>query len=195
MEAWQIVLVTVAVIVVLRVALLLILAGGNVGRIWLTVRASFRTLRDAAFAAKVQELLDGEAKPAGPPKPSGAPLRLLALLQRGDGRFLDFVLEDVSGAGDEQIAAAVRAMQPVWQRTLREHLTLEPVRPEAEGSTVEVPPGFDPSAVLLTGNVTGQPPFRGTLKHPGWRVRDIKLPPPPAGQDEFVIMPAEVELP
>src|SRR5262249_12317511 len=157
------------------------------------MRAGFRLLGNQEFADKGKVLLDAQA--AGPPKPSGAPLRLLALLQRGDGRFLDFVLEDVNAASDEQIAAAVRAMQPISHRTLREHLTLEPVRTEPEGGPVQVPAGFDPSAILLTGNVTGQPPFRGTLKHPGWRVKEIKLPPLPQGQDEFVIMPAEVELP
>jgi hypothetical protein len=192
---WLVVLLTVAAIIVLRLGVALVLSGGNVGRIKAAVRVALRTLRDQAFADKAVQLLGAESKPAGPPKPSGAPLRLLALLQRGDGRFLDFVLEDVTGASDEQIAAAVRAMQPIWQRTLREHLVLEPVRTEPEGSTVEVPAGFDPSAVLLTGNVTGQPPFRGVLKHPGWRVREVKLPPLPQGQDEFVIMPAEVELP
>ena len=69
------------------------------------------------------------------------------------------------------------------------------VLPQAEGATVEIASGFDPSAVRLTGNVTGQPPFRGTLQHHGWRVKQIKLAPPPEGQDEFVLMPAEVELP
>jgi hypothetical protein len=59
---------------------------------------------------------------------------------------------------------------------------------------VTVPAGFDPSAVRVLGNVTGTPPFTGTLQHPGWRVREIKLAPPPAGADEFVIQPAEVQL-
>jgi hypothetical protein len=192
---WIVVAVTVVVIIVLRLTLALILSGGSIARIRQAVAVSLRVLRNQEFADKVRPLLEAEYKPPAPPKPSGAPLRLLTLMQRGDGRFLDFVLEDVTAAPDENIVAAVRAMQPIWQRTLREHLVLEPVRSEAEGSTVEVPSGFDPSAVLLTGNVTGQPPFRGTLKHPGWRVREIKLPPPAQGQDEFVIMPAEVELP
>jgi hypothetical protein len=43
--------------------------------------------------------------------------------------------------------------------------------------------------------VTGQPPFKGTLQHHGWRVKDVRLAPPPEGQDEFIIQPAEVELP
>jgi hypothetical protein len=186
---------TVVGLAVLKAIVLLIITGGDVQRLALSVRAWWRILRDPAFAGRVSPLLEAEAKPAGPPKPSPEPLRLLTLLQRGDGRFLDFVMENVQQAGDEQVVAAVRSMQPVWQSTLKEHIILEPVRGEPEGETVEVPPGFDPSAIQLTGNVTGQPPFRGSLKHPGWRVREIKLPPLPEGQDPFVIQPAEVELP
>ena len=28
----------------------------------------------------------------------------------------------------------------------------------------------------------------------GWKVRDVRLPPPPAGQDARLLAPAEVEL-
>jgi hypothetical protein len=190
-----VVILTLVAAIVLKFLLFLALAGGDVGRIGLAIRAFFRTLSDPAIADKVRPLLAPvPAAPPKPPKPSGAPLRLLRLLQR-DGRFLDFVLEDVTPFEDAQIAAAVREMQPHWRDTLREHLELEPVRTEPEGSTVEVPPGFDPSAIQVTGNVTGQPPFRGTLTHPGWRVREMKIPTPPEGQDEFVLQPAEVELP
>jgi uncharacterized protein DUF2760 len=187
-----VVVLTIVALVTLKVLLFLVLSGGDTGRIWWTIRAFFRILRDASLAEKVRLVL--EPPPPPPPKPSGAPLRLLRLLQR-DGRFLDFVLEDVAEAQDDQIAAAVREMQPRWRAVLREHLDIVPVRPESEDTAVEVPPGFDPSAIQLTGNVTGQPPFRGTLKHPGWRVKEMKIPTPPEGQDEFVIQPAEVELP
>jgi hypothetical protein len=117
----------------------------------------------------------------------------LALLQR-EGRLLDFLMEDIHALPDTQIGAGVRQIHADCRKALQEHLGLAPVRSEAEGSAVTVPPGFDPSAVRLTGNVTGQPPFTGTLRHPGWRVTEIKLAPPPAGQDEFVVQPADVEL-
>src|SRR4029077_6144348 len=124
------------------------------------IRASVRTLRDQAFADKIQELLEPPPpKDLGPPKPSGVPLRLLALLQR-EGRLVDFLLEDIQAYPDAQIGAAVRDIHRQCRRLLNEHLVLEPVLPQAEGATVEVPPGFDPSAIQLTGNVTGQPPFR-----------------------------------
>lgn len=132
-------------------------------------------------------------KPPAPPKPSGAPLRLLALLQR-EGRLLDFLLEDVQAYQDAQIGAAVRDIHRSARKAIQEHLVLEPILPGEEGSRVTVPAGFDPSAVRLTGNVTGQPPFAGTLQHHGWRVKEIKLAPLAAGQDEFVVQPAEVEL-
>jgi hypothetical protein len=155
----------------------------------------------AALAAVVTWLLTkGAPKPAEPPKlpeppkPSGAPLRLLALLQR-EGRLLDFLMEDVQAYDDAQIGAGVRQIHADCRKALQEHLVLEPVLPEGEGAQVTVPAGFDPAAVRLTGNVTGQPPFRGTLRHPGWRVKAVKLAAPPAGQDEFVVQPAEVELP
>jgi hypothetical protein len=133
-------------------------------------------------------------KPAGPLKPSGAPLRLLALLQR-EGRLVDFLMEDMQSYNDAQIGSAVRDIHRTCRKALQDHLVLEPILPDAEGAEVTVPAGFDPSAVRLTGNVTGQPPFRGALRHHGWRVREVTLTPPPSGQDEFVVQPAEVELP
>jgi hypothetical protein len=132
-------------------------------------------------------------KPAGPTKPSGAPLRLLNLLQR-EGRLVDFLMEEVDAYQDAQIGAAVRDIHRSCRKALQDHLTLEPVMTDTEGAEVTVPPGFDPSSVRLTGNVTGQPPFRGRLVHRGWRVREIRLPEPMGGQDEFVVQPAEVEL-
>lgn len=192
MEWYYVVPATVAAVVVVKFLVLLAL-GGSLARVWLAVRAYWRTVADPAFAGKVQDLLTPPPPPP-PPKRSGEALRLLALLQR-KGRLLDFLLEDIQGATNEQIGAGVRELHKESQATLKEHLVLGPVLPGEEGDAVEVPPGFDPSAVRLTGNVTGQPPFRGVLKHHGWRVQDFTLAKPPEGQDEFVVAPAEVELP
>ena len=128
-----------------------------------------------------------------PPKPSGAPIRFLTLLQ-SEARFFDFLMEDLSGVDEKTIGAAVKEIHKNAQAAIKQHLVLEQVMPQAEGSTVTVPAGFDPSAVRVLGNVTGAPPFTGQLQHPGWRVREIKLASPPMGVDEFVIQPAEVQL-
>ena len=38
--------------------------------------------------------------------------------------------------------------------------------PGNEGDNTTVPKGFDPSAIRVVGNVTGEPPFTGQIKHP-----------------------------
>jgi hypothetical protein len=191
MDWWYYVVAGAAGVVVLEVLVLVAVAG--VARGGLALTAFRRTIADRDFADKVNDLIMPPPPPPPPPK-SGEALRLLTLLQR-KGRLLDFLLEDIQGAANEQIGAGVRELHKEAQAVLKEHLVLEPVMPQAEGDTVEVPAGFDPSAIRLTGNVTGQPPFRGVLKHHGWRVKDFTLAKPPEGQDEFVVAPAEVELP
>jgi hypothetical protein len=173
--------------------LLFLLNGGSGSRLGQSLRCFVRMARDPEFAAKVKPLL-APPTPDNASRPSGVPLRLLALLQR-EGRLLDFLMEDIRSYPDPQVGAAVRDIHRQCQAAVKEHLVLAPVLPQQEGATVEVPPGFDPSAIRLTGNVTGQPPFHGTLRHHGWRVQDLKLAAPPEGQDELVLMPAEVELP
>ena len=151
-------------------------------------RIADRWLADGAFAEKVNKILKPD-----PPKPSGEPLRLLALLQR-EGRLLDFLLEDIDNYANEQIGVAVRDIHRSCRKALNDHLVLAPVIAAQEDATVDVPSGFDPSAIRLVGNVSGQPPFKGTLRHHGWRVRELKLTKPAETIDEFVVAPAEVEL-
>jgi hypothetical protein len=118
-------------------------------------------------------------------------VRLLALLQR-DGRLVDFLQEDISSYGDADVGAAARVVHDGCAKSLNEYLTLEPLRTEAEGARITLPAGFDPSAVRLTGNVAGQPPFTGALRHHGWKVASVQLPTGDA--DVTVVAPAEVEL-
>jgi hypothetical protein len=68
------------------------------------------------------------------------------------------------------------------------------VRSEAEGSSVIIHKGFSAEEVRLVGNVVGEPPFRGTLNHAGWRVESVSLPKLSEGHDLRVLQPAEVEL-
>src|SRR5262245_1503237 len=134
------------------------------------------------------------APPAPPREPSELPaLRLLGVLQ-DEGRFVDFLQEDLSPYPDEQIGAAVRGIQEGCRKAVREHLEIEPVLSGIEGEAVTVEAGFDPAAIRLTGNVTGSPPFRGVLRHPGWRVRRASVP-SRRGHDPHLLAPAEVEIP
>ena len=65
---------------------------------------------------------------------------------------------------------------------------------ETEGSQITVSPGFDASAIRLTGNVVGSAPFNGVVGHRGWRATDVHLPKVADGHNVHVLAPAEVEL-
>jgi hypothetical protein len=135
-----------------------------------------------------------QPQPAQGPAPDARQaLHLLALLQR-EGRLVDFVSEDLAGFPDAAVGAAARTVHAGCRRALEDVFRLEPVLAEAEGAPVTIERGFDPAAVRLTGNVVGAPPFRGALRHHGWRVGAVTLPPPPEGSDPAILAPAEVEL-
>ena len=120
-------------------------------------------------------------------------LALLALLQR-EGRLVDFLREPLDGFSDSDIGAAARDVHRGCRKVLEDHLAFEPVMPGSEDAKVSVPKGFDPSEIRLVGEAKGEPPYRGTLRHHGWRVVDTKLPSLAEGIDRTVIAPAEVEL-
>lgn len=120
-------------------------------------------------------------------------LQLLALLQK-EGRLLDFIQEDVTTFSDEQIGAAARVVHQGLNKAITEHVTLNAVSDTAEGSPITLPEGFDAQTYRLTGNVSGNAPFNGTLLHKGWRATDIHLPQTTEGYDFSILAPAEVEL-
>ncbi|HET7755603.1 MAG TPA: DUF2760 domain-containing protein [Anaeromyxobacteraceae bacterium] len=135
--------------------------------------------------------------PAPGPTPEqreqAAALHMLGVLQR-DGRLVDFLSEELTGFSDAEIGAAARTVHAGCKKAVWAYLDLEPVLREPEGATTTVPTGFDAGTIRLAGNVVGQPPFRGTVRHHGWRALNVRIPPPPAGQDPRVLAPAEVEL-
>src|SRR5690242_13366606 len=120
-------------------------------------------------------------------------LALLALMQR-EGRLVDFLRDSVDGAGDADIGAAAREVHRGCRKVLDEVLSIEPVMPGEEEQKVSVPKGFDPAEIRLIGEAKGEAPFKGTLRHHGWRVVDAKLPTLSDGVDRTILAPAEVEL-
>lgn len=178
-------------------------------RLSIAIGSFFALLGDGRLAARVQALRNGaplasEVPPSAPvqtPPPAlvratanvDAALQLLALLQR-ESRFVDFLQEDIAAYSDADVGGAARLLHGGARKVLEDTFDLEAVRPEAEGSRLTLPAGFDAAAVRVTGNVVGQPPFAGTLQHKGWRVTAVRLPALTEGHDTRVIAPAEVEL-
>ncbi len=134
--------------------------------------------------------------PELPPEDLGdRAVQLLALLQR-DGRLIDFFSENITPFSDEQVGAAARTVHESCRQVLERYIKLEPVLDSEEGQPVMVQEDFDPATTKLIGNVTGEPPMRGVLRHHGWRAAQIDMPPlPPEGLGRSVVAPAEVEIP
>ncbi len=128
------------------------------------------------------------------PSPQRASLQMLIILQR-KGRLLDFLEEDLGQFDDAQIGAAVRNIHSGCKESLSEYIDLEPIFKEEEGKEVSIPKGFDSKAIQLTGNVKGEPPFQGIIRHRGWRASRVKLPQLTAKEDkDNVLAPAEIEI-
>ncbi len=122
-----------------------------------------------------------------------AVVQVLSLFQR-EGRLIDFLQEDIEPYEDAQIGAAVREVHRGCRKVLSDSLGLAPVLEAEEGTRVDIDEDFDPAKIKLVGNVHGDPPFTGVLRHCGWRVADLKLPVRTGTVDNSVIAPAEVEI-
>ena len=167
----------------------------------------WRILGQPEFADKVNRVLAAPAPavsapvaPTPAPAPAVSPERLnasgllvLSVFQR-EGRLIDFLQENVASFSDAEVGAAARVVHAGCKKALADHFTLEPAFKESEGATVTLPAGFDAQRVRITGNVAGQPPFRGTLKHHGWVASSVRLPAVAESLDARVLAPAEVEL-
>jgi len=155
-----------------------------------------KVIFNGTFAAQVVSgLKAAEAKPPtpAPEQIHASGLLLLSSLQR-EGRLVDFLQQDVANFSDEEIGAAARVVHAGSRKLLHQYFDLEPAAKENEGAEVTVPKGFDAQRWRLTGNVAGQPPFRGTLRHHGWVARQVRMPAVSESLDPRIITPAEVEL-
>ena len=123
-----------------------------------------------------------------------ASLQTLVVLQR-KGRLIDFLQENLSEYDDAQIGAAVRSIHSGCKETLSKYIDLKPIFKDEEGKEVTVDQGFDSRAIQLTGNVKGDPPFKGVLRHRGWRAVKVQIPQLTSQEEgNNVLAPAEIEI-
>lgn len=120
-------------------------------------------------------------------------LHLLSVFQR-EGRLMDFFAENLTPYDDAQIGVAVRNIHENCSKTLQKYLKPKAVIEKQEGEEILVPKNFDADAIKLTGNIAGEPPFKGILRHKGWQAGRIELPVLNPGHNPRVISPAEVEI-
>jgi hypothetical protein len=178
-------------------------------RLILAIRIFFRVLFDVRSAPQVADLLDHSnaadtaPKPVRaepPPEPQKKPhlrseaITLLAALQR-EARFLDIVKEPLDGYDDAQIGAAARDVLRDCGQLLERIFAVRPLADQPEGSSLETPPGYDTACYRLTGNVQGEPPFRGQIVHPGWQATRCALPQWSGNEASArVLAPIEMEI-
>ena len=168
---------------------------------WRRVGFAFRTFFSILDHSRIPTDVATELG-APPPAPAAAApdtsheparaVQLLAVLQR-DGRLVDFLMEDLSSYQDAQVGAAVRDVHAACRKVIEKYLTVQPVMVEEEGARVTVQADADLARIKVVGNLKGQPPYRGILRHRGWEAVRIDLPPLPAA-GRTVLAQAEVEV-
>lgn len=123
--------------------------------------------------------------------------QLLSLLQE-KGRFLDFVMDDIKSYSDAQVAAAARFVHQGCQGVMKQNFTIEPVSSIPENDAITLPADYERGDYSLSGEVSGEPPHSGTLKHKGWKAQAISLPKVmgarAAAKGSHLLVPAEVEV-
>ncbi|MGB0373223.1 MAG: DUF2760 domain-containing protein [Opitutales bacterium] len=137
--------------------------------------------------------------PAPEPKPAGVPtdgLVLVSLLQE-KGRFLDFLMDDISAYPDAQVGAAARIIHQGCKTVVSGAFAPVPVADSAEQSSITLEADFDKSAYRITGELAGDGPYSAVLEHKGWKPTQCVLPEfqgELSSPDEYVFAPAQVSV-
>src|SRR5688572_25614036 len=153
-----------------------------------------QALPEAKGEAVAKQPAQTPAKPTTPKPARSEAITLLAALQR-EGRFVDFLKEELTGFSDAQIGAVARDLHRDCSKVVERMFAIKPLLTEAEGAIVEVPAGFDAGRYRLVGNVGGSAPFRGSLAHHGWEATACELPVwVGSAAAARVVAPVEVEV-
>jgi len=119
---------------------------------------------------------------------------LLGVFQE-KGRFIDFLMEDITPFNDAEVGLVARAVHQGCKAALNEHFHIEPISTQGEGASITVPAGYAADEFRLVGNLAGEAPFTGKVVHQGWRTTSVKLPRVLKAERLPPIAPAQVEIP
>ncbi len=118
---------------------------------------------------------------------------LLGIFQE-KGRFIDFLMEDITPFTDAEVGGVARAVHQGCREALKEHFRIEPISQVGEGGTITLPAGYRADEFRLVGKLSGEAPFTGKIVHKGWRTTSVKLPRVLKGDHIPAIAPAQIEL-
>lgn len=121
-------------------------------------------------------------------------LYTLVLLQR-EGRFVDFIKEDIKNYEDSQIGAAVRQIHAGCAKIVNDNFKIKALYDtKKEGEKISVSENFNAEEIRLSGNVPPKGPYKGILRHKGWTSQEVNLPKKIGKTSSLVVCPAEVEI-
>lgn len=158
-------------------------------RLFIAIKAFVKALKDPQAGNNFL----ADTKNKGGEKADATHLRLLLQLQQS-GRFIDFLKEDISSFNDAQVGAVVRDIHAGCSQHLEDVVTIRPIFEEDEGSEITVDSDYDASEVRLFGNIKGKAPFKGVLRHKGWKAHKHSLPEQLGEQKKEILAPAEIEV-
>lgn len=146
------------------------------------VEAEKRTIQRSAQTMKPEAL---QAEVVG----------FLSLLQK-QGRFLDFIMGDISKYPDDKIGAAARIVHQGCLKVLDEYFEMSPVYTTDEGAIVSITSDDNPRSYTILGKGGDSLPIKGKLVHKGWKTNRVNLPSRAniSDSDRTIIAPAELEI-
>ena len=121
----------------------------------------------------------------------------LGILQE-KGRFMDFVMDDITSYNNEQVGAAARVVHQGCSKVMSEYFSIVPLHEGAEGDSVVLQEGYNPAEYRPVGKLADGARIQGKITHRGWKATEIKLPrraeTAAGSEDRFVITPAEIDV-
>lgn len=121
---------------------------------------------------------------------------LLGLLQE-QGRFIDFLMEDITVFPDDRVAGAARFVHAGCSSVIKQYMDLIPIQSGDTGRQVTVEKGMPDRSIRFVGNSAVDFPATGKLLHRGWKATRLVLPKamaPIEGNEGVVVAPAEIEV-
>jgi hypothetical protein len=120
-------------------------------------------------------------------------LRLLTMMQ-SCSRFIDFIKEDISQFSDAEVGSVARDIHKNCSKLLEDVVAIRPISKSEEGIELDIEKGFDPQEISLIGNVKGYGPYKGILRHPGWKASKLSLSLCNQDLKKEILQPLEVEV-
>lgn len=102
-------------------------------------------------------------------------VNLLAILQE-KGRFIDFVMDDITPYNDAQVGVVARVVHQGCKDVIKEYFDINPIHKSNEGERIVLEEGFAKRAYRLMGNISNKPPYAGVVIHRGWEASTVRLP-------------------